>query len=63
MKFSDLFFEVFIPVALLFLVVAVTYMILIVEPRSQERKNTLYSECLETDYNKFECYSMIYGDK
>jgi len=28
-----------------------------------ETKSALYSECLETEYNKFECYSMIYGDK
>ncbi len=23
----------------------------------------LYTECLTTDYDKFQCYSMIYGDK
>ncbi len=28
-----------------------------------ETKSALYSECLETEYNKFQCYSMIYGDK
>ena len=27
------------------------------------KKSELYVECLETDYDKFECYSMIYGDK
>ena len=26
-------------------------------------KSELYAECIKTDYDKFECYSMIYGDK
>ena len=26
-------------------------------------KSELYAECIITDYDKFECYSMIYGDK
>ena len=27
------------------------------------KKSEIYAECLETDYDKFQCYSMIYGDK
>jgi hypothetical protein len=23
----------------------------------------LYNECITTDYDKFQCYAMIYGDK
>ena len=26
-------------------------------------KKETYSECLVADYDKFQCYSMIYGDK
>ena len=26
-------------------------------------KSGFYAECIITDYDKFECYSMIYGDK
>ena len=26
-------------------------------------KEDLYAECLTTDYDKFQCYAMIYGDK
>ena len=26
-------------------------------------KSEFYSECITTDYDKFQCYSMIYGDK
>lgn len=26
-------------------------------------RDALYAECLTTDYDKFQCYSMIYGDK
>ena len=31
--------------------------------KGAERKRDLYTECITTDYDKFECYSMIYGDK
>jgi len=30
---------------------------------SSNTKEALYTECLTTDYDKFQCYSMIYGDK
>ena len=30
---------------------------------SAKRKHAIYSECLTTDYDKFQCYAMIYGDK
>lgn len=26
-------------------------------------KSSLYEECISTNYDKFQCYSMIYGDK
>lgn len=26
-------------------------------------KSALYKECIATDYDKFQCYAMIYGDK
>lgn len=29
----------------------------------QDLQFVTYSECLATDYDKFQCYSMIYGDK
>jgi hypothetical protein len=31
--------------------------------KSAERKDGLYEECITTDYDKFQCYAMIYGDK
>lgn len=33
------------------------------EERETATKQKLYTECLTTDYDKFQCYSMIYGDK
>ena len=29
----------------------------------EEIQALTYTECLATDYDKFQCYSMIYGDK
>ena len=29
----------------------------------EEMQKATYNECIETDYDKFQCYSMIYGDK
>lgn len=56
---NDFLFEyIFFPV--IFLLIA---LILVDSYYEAETKNALYSECLETEYNKFECYSMIYGDK
>jgi hypothetical protein len=28
-----------------------------------KNKGVLYQECITTKYDKFQCYSMIYGDK
>jgi hypothetical protein len=28
-----------------------------------QKKGALYQECITTNYDKFQCYSMIYGDK
>ena len=56
-KLNDFLFDhVFFPVmiSLIFIVVAIAYI-------DATEKKALYSECLETEYNKFECYSMIYG--
>ena len=38
-------------------------LILIYAYNEEQTKSALYSECIETEHNKFECYSMIYGDK
>ena len=29
----------------------------------EELQKTTYNECIGTNYDKFQCYSMIYGDK
>jgi type III secretory pathway component EscR len=29
----------------------------------EELQKVTYEECIKTDYDKFQCYSMIYGDK
>ena len=31
--------------------------------QEESEKEALYDECLTTDYDKFQCYAMIYGDK
>ena len=31
--------------------------------QEENKKASLYAECLTTDYDKFQCYAMIYGDK
>lgn len=56
-KLNDFLFDyVFLPVifSLIFIVIVSVYI-------DTTKKDALYSECLETEYNKFECYSMIYG--
>ena len=56
---NDFIFEyIFFP--LIFLLIG---LILVYTYNEEQTKSVLYSECLETEYNKFECYSMIYGDK
>ena len=55
----DIIFDWFIAPLLLLLVV-----LFIVGLNNDTRtKKDLYTECLKTDYDKFQCYSMIYGDK
>ena len=56
-KLNDFLFDyVFFPVifSLIFILIISVYI-------DTTEKNELYSECLKTEYNKFECYSMIYG--
>ena len=53
-----IFDYIFFPV--IFLLIG---LILIYTYNEEQTKSALYSECIETEYNKFECYSMIYGDK
>jgi hypothetical protein len=31
--------------------------------KHKTKKSELYNECITTEYDKFQCYSMIYGDK
>jgi hypothetical protein len=50
-------FSLFVSIALLCLVIAV----IVLDDRPA--RSELYAECLETDYDKYECYAMIYGDK
>jgi len=53
-----IFNYIFFPV--IFLLIG---LILIYTYNEEQTKIALYSECIETERNKFECYSMIYGDK
>ena len=41
----------------------IVYGFAIVLPEDRKIRGSLYTECLTTDYDKFQCYSMIYGDK
>ena len=49
-----------IPAALLLIGLA---MIASSETDCLAAKEDLYDECITTDYDKFQCYAMIYGDK
>ncbi len=53
-----IFNYIFFPV--IFLLIG---LILIYTYNEEQTKSALYSECIETEHNKFECYSMIYGGK
>ena len=45
------------------LLVVLVIALVVSEHGKSENKELLYNECLTTDYDKFQCYSMIYGDK
>tara|TARA_R110000851_G_scaffold318917_1_gene483092 strand:- start:244 stop:429 length:186 start_codon:yes stop_codon:yes gene_type:complete len=56
---SDLFdkLAMFFLVTIFFAVASMPYFIY----KGAERKAELYNECVTTDYDKFQCYAMIYG--
>ena len=58
-RLNDFIFD-YVLFALIFLLIG---LIIIYGYNEEQTKSALYSECIETEYNKFECYSMIYGDK
>ena len=45
------------------LIIALIAVLFVLEWASSEDKQDLYKECITTDYDKFQCYSMIYGDE
>ena len=47
-------------------IVGVVYIVITEYIKGLEKQNlqkVTYNECIKTDYDKFQCYSMIYGDK
>ena len=47
-------------------VIGACYIVIAEYSKSLEKQKTqqaTYSECLTANYDKFQCYSMIYGDK
>ena len=61
-KYFEYLFEVIAIVVLISLcsLIVVTYS---KQLEKEELQKATYKECAKTDYDKFQCYSMIYGDK
>ena len=52
-------------IALFCIVIAICFIFItaVGEINNFKEKRLFYNECITTDYDKFQCYAMIYGDK
>ena len=53
----------FTSIVLVLLIITISTYFLIEFSNEGKKKDALYAECIATKYDKFQCYSMIYGDK
>jgi hypothetical protein len=62
-KFIDNYLEPIVIVLLTTLTVAACLWAHSFASEYENKRSELYSECITTDHDKFQCYLMIYGDK
>ena len=58
----DKFIEVIVSFCLVIAICAL-FIVAVYGVYDSKEKKLLYAECITTDYDKFQCYAMIYGDK
>ena len=58
----DKFIEVIVSLCLV-IAICVLFAVVAYGVYDFKEKRLFYNECITTDYDKFQCYAMIYGDK
>jgi hypothetical protein len=62
-KYIDKYLEPIIILLVIALTLAAYLWFSSFESEFKTKRSELYNECITTDYDKFQCYAMIYGDR